>query len=194
MTIEWLVGTYGCAAVVVGTFLEGETILVLAGFLAHQGYLKLGCVMLSAFAGSLAGDQLFFLLGRRYGRAFLDRRPAWRDRICRVNGLVRRYQSLLIVSFRFLYGLRTATPFALGMSREVPVWRFVTLNAVGAALWAMVIGAGGYAFGAALKLLLVRVERYELAAIVGIAAVGVLGWAIHLLRHHSRHQGRNPRR
>ena len=43
------------------TFLEGETILVLAGLAAHQGYLVLTWVILAAFLGSLCGDQLFFI-------------------------------------------------------------------------------------------------------------------------------------
>ena len=50
-------------AVILGTFLEGETILVLAGLAAHQGYLSLSGIILAAFAGSLCGDQLFFFWG-----------------------------------------------------------------------------------------------------------------------------------
>ena len=63
MTIEYLIQTYGYVAILVGTFLEGETVLVLGGLAAHQGYLQLPGVMLAAFAGTLIGDQLFFFLG-----------------------------------------------------------------------------------------------------------------------------------
>ncbi|MFN2964422.1 DedA family protein, partial [Escherichia coli] len=45
---------------------EGETILVLAGFLAFRGYMQLDTVILTAFLGSYAGDQLWYFLGRRH--------------------------------------------------------------------------------------------------------------------------------
>jgi len=60
MTLESIVDTYGYVAVLLGTFLEGETILVLGGFAAHRGYLALPWVIVAAFFGSLCGDQLFF--------------------------------------------------------------------------------------------------------------------------------------
>jgi len=53
---EHLIGTYGYWAVRSGTFLEGETILMPAGFAAHQGYFRPPGVMLAACIGNLAGD------------------------------------------------------------------------------------------------------------------------------------------
>ena len=49
MTLESIVDTYGYLAVLLGTFLEGETILVLGGFAAHRGYLALPWVIVAAF-------------------------------------------------------------------------------------------------------------------------------------------------
>lgn len=86
MDFESLLQTYGYYALFIGTFLEGETILVLAGFLAHQGYLGFWWVVLLAFLGSLSGDTLVFHLGRWKGRAFLSRRPRWERRAVRVQG------------------------------------------------------------------------------------------------------------
>ena len=75
--METFLQSYGYLAVMLGTFLEGETILVLGGLAAHQGYMALSGVILSAFAGSLCGDQLFFFLGRRHSDLLMRRRPAW---------------------------------------------------------------------------------------------------------------------
>ena len=61
MDLQSIIENYGYAAILIGTFLEGETILVLAGLAAHQGYLVLSWVILAAFVGSLCGDQLFFI-------------------------------------------------------------------------------------------------------------------------------------
>lgn len=68
--MEALVARYGYLAVLVGTFLAGGTILVLAGFAAHRGWLELPFVLLAAFAGSAAGDQFYFTIDRRRGRAW----------------------------------------------------------------------------------------------------------------------------
>jgi membrane protein DedA with SNARE-associated domain len=179
--LEHLIESYGYWAVLIGTFLEGETILVLAGFAAHQGYLQLPGVIAAACCGSLCSDQLLFYLGRRHSDFVLSRRPAWRRRIETVERKLTRYRNLFLVSFRFLYGLRTVTPFMVGMS-SVPVPVFVFLNALGALLWAIGIGGGGYLFGRALETVLGRVETYEIAVGVGLVLAGTIFWLIRTLR------------
>ena len=110
MDLQSLIENYGYAAILVGTFLEGETILVLAGLAAHQGYLVLTWVIIAAFAGSLCGDQLFFYLGRKHSQAVLARRPAWKQKAEKVHKMMNRFQTPMILSFRFLYGLAHGRP------------------------------------------------------------------------------------
>ena len=131
MDIQHLIENYGYIAVFIGTFLEGETVVILAGFAAHRGYLALPLVMAAAFAGTFIGDQLYFYLGRRHSLLLMRLHPRWEPRIARVLQLVRRYRILIILGFRFIYGIRTVTPFALGMG-EVPARIFVPLNFLGA--------------------------------------------------------------
>jgi len=114
VTLESIVDTYGYVAVLLGTFLEGETILVLGGFAAHRGYLALPWVIVAAFFGSLCGDQLFFFLGRKHSQAVLARRPAWKASADKANRLLERYRTPFILIFRFLYGLRSVCPFVIG--------------------------------------------------------------------------------
>jgi len=175
MAIETLVQNYGAPAVFIGTFFEGETILVLAAFAAHQGYLPLWEVISAAFLGSLLGDQFYFYLGRRHSAFVLSRRPSLRDRIERANRLVARYRSTLIMSFRFLYGLRTVLPFSFGMS-TIPASHFILLNICGAVVWALALGFGGYYFGHAFEAFIGRTKKYELWGFGIIAAVGLVLW------------------
>lgn len=65
MTFHHLLADYGYFAVLAGSLLEGETILILAGFAAHQGHLSLSWVMAVAFVGGTLGDQIFYFAGRR---------------------------------------------------------------------------------------------------------------------------------
>ncbi len=187
--MEQFLQHYGYWAVLLGTAVEGETILILAGFAAHRGYLDLPLVILAAFAGSLTGDQFFFYLGRRHAGALIRHRPAWSAKLERARGLMERHRTPLILGFRFLYGLRTVMPFAIGVSR-IPVASFVLLNTAGALVWAAAVGGGGYLFGNALELLLGNLKRYE-PALFGLIAVGGAGawvWGVYMQRR--RRQGK----
>jgi membrane protein DedA with SNARE-associated domain len=189
VTIEQIVAQYGYTALIVGTFLEGETVLIAAGFAAHQGYLRLSWVILAAFAGSLAGDQLYFFLGRLKGRQFLQRRPAWQARIGRVERLVDRHATWIMLGFRFMYGLRTITPFVIG-TVNISVGRFVLLNAAGALVWAIVIGCLGFAFGLVAETVLMNLRKIEGWIILGILGVGAVIWVIYFLRKKRADAGR----
>jgi membrane protein DedA with SNARE-associated domain len=187
--IQHLIESYGYWAVLIGTFLEGETILVLAGFAAHQGYLNLTGVILAAFCGSLGGDQLFFYLGRRHSAFVLARHPAWKIRIVTVDRMLLRFQNLVMLSFRFFYGFRTVTPFVIGMS-SVAAIKFVVFNAIGALVWAAAIGTGGYVFGRALETVLGKAKHYESYALIGIGLAGMIFWLwqVHRRRRNSKLQ------
>lgn len=185
LTLESLIETHGYWLVFVGTFLEGETVLLLAGVAAQRGYLDPAGVVVAAFAGALAGDNFFFHLGRHLGHGILARRPGWRDRIERIDALLAGHRVLLIFGFRFLYGLRIATPLALGTGRVGPV-RFALLDAAGAAFWSVAIGAAGYGLGSAAGRLLHPLRRYELVIFATIIAA-VLG-----LRLLGRRRRRRP--
>jgi membrane protein DedA with SNARE-associated domain len=178
MSFEQLISDYGYPAILIGTFLEGETILVLAGFAAHRGYLELPWVLLSAFVGTLCGDQLNYYIGRCKGVALLENRPRWREKSERVRHMLNKHQILLILGFRFIYGIRSVTPFLIGIS-EVPPLRFLVLNMIGAALWAIAIGVAGYLFGHALELFIDDVKRYEMWAFLCIAIAGALLFLFH---------------
>jgi len=177
MSIEYFITTFGYPAVILGTFLEGETVLIIGGYLAHSGYLELQYVILSAFIGSFAGDQLYFFLGRIRGQGFIDKRPGWMTKIDRFNMLLDRFHTPLILGFRFLYGLRIVAPFVMGTSNISSV-RFMMLNALGAVLWSIVISFAGYLFGHAVETILADIKHYELYVILLIILTSaiILSW------------------
>lgn len=180
-----LVAQYGYLAVFIGTFLEGESVLIAGGFLAHRGYMALPWVMLAAFVGSMLGDQLAYFLGRWRGPRFLAARPAWHARAEKVMDKLHRHKVLIILGFRFVWGLRNATPFVLGAS-HIPVRVFISLNAVGAAIWAVAVAAGGYVFGYALEAALGRMKHYEHLIVAGLIVAGVALWIWHAQRARKR--------
>lgn len=146
MSIESFITKYGLAAIFLGAGFEGETSVVTGGLLAHQNLLPLVGTGIAAATGSFAADQLFFFLGRRYRDTARVRRMTERPAFTRALQTLDRHPTAFILGFRFLYGLRTISPVAIGTS-HVPARTFVVLNAISATVWATVFTAIGYLFG-----------------------------------------------
>jgi membrane protein DedA with SNARE-associated domain len=166
---------FGYLALFLGTFFEGETVLVLAGFLAFRGYMDIKVVMAVAFLGSYAGDQLWYFLGRRHGRKLLARKPRWQSMGDRALDHIRRHPDLWVLGFRFVYGLRTVMPVAIGLS-GYPPRRYLLLNGLGALIWSAALGLAAYHFGALLEGMLGNIKKYELWVLGGLILLGVLLW------------------
>ena len=185
MTLDQLIVTYGYWAILVGTLLEGETILLLGGFAAYQGYLVLPWVIVAAFIGAFCGDQLFFFLGRRYSGRILSRLPSWQSRIDKVHKLLERFQTWLILIYRFMYGFRSVTPFVMGIS-SLPTRRFILFDFIAVLGWAALIGTGGYLFGSGLQVLMGDLKKHEIKILIAIAAMGLCILMINFFRRRRR--------
>lgn len=182
MTLAHLIETHGYWLLALGCLLEGETILILAGFAAHRGYLQPLAVLLIATAAGFAGDQFYFWLGRWRGAALLRRWPVLALQTERVQHLLARYHEAMIVGLRFAYGLRIAGPVLMGAT-ELPAWRFAVFNALGALLWAALIGGLGWVFGDMAEALFVHIRHIEEWLLLGLALAGALFWWLRRLWH-----------
>jgi membrane protein DedA with SNARE-associated domain len=178
MSPESLLEQFGYFAVFVGTFLEGEAILVAAGFFASRGYLDVFLVGLVAFAGAYVGHLFWFWLGRAHGVRLLDRFPRMKRHFGRGIRVFERYGAAAIIITQWVYGLRITAAVIIGMSR-IGLVKFLVYEAVSCALWAAVITAAGYYFGRAIEAVLGRVEHIEKYALVVIAAVALGFWLYH---------------
>jgi membrane protein DedA with SNARE-associated domain len=167
-----LIDSYGYLAVFIGSFLEGETILALAGLAAYRGYMEFYNVVVVAMIAGFLGDQFYFFLGRFKGQKILARFPHAYERAHRFDTLLSRWHAPLIVGIRFMYGFRVIGPILLGMGR-VPAWKFVVFNFIGAAIWAPLIAGIGYFFGSLLETILRDLKRYEMWVFVAVALVGL---------------------
>jgi membrane protein DedA with SNARE-associated domain len=166
----------------VWTFLEGETIVIIAGIAAREGHPWLPLVIACSFSGSLCSDQLMFFLGRFKGKVFVAKRPAWQVRAEKVYRLLEKHQTWLILGFRFLYGLRNITPFAIGMS-QVSTKRFLILNIIGAAVWATVFACGGYLFGAAMETVFAKHQKPVVLSV--LLVVVIVFWIVRIVRRRA---------
>ena len=100
----------------------------------------------------------------------------------RLQRLIARYHTAVIIGVRFTYGLRIAGPVLIGMS-AVSRGRFALLNAVGAVLWACLIAGIGWSFGKAAEMLMTRIQNAQIWLLLGLAALALLVW---LVQHRRR--------
>jgi len=161
MSIENLIVNFGYPAIFIGTFLEGESVLIIAGFLTHQGYFSIIPVLLLSLLGGFLGDQLIFYLGRSNSDKIIKRSPQWTEKIEKVKKIMEKHQILLIFSMRFLYGFRYIIPFTIGMSK-ISAKKYIILNFLSAITWSISVFFVGYLFGQTIDLLLADFKKYEI--------------------------------
>lgn len=183
--LQQLIATYGLPLVGGLIFLEsaglplpGETTLLLAAAAAGQHLLPLWAVILVASTAAIAGDNLGYWVGQRYGLALLDRYGYWlRIRpahLTQAQAFMQRHGPKTVFFGRFVALLRVFAAFLAGVAR-MPYRQFVCYNALGGIVWASVIGTLGYLFGQNLPLL------EQLLRQVGWGVAGLVLMSITLL-------------
>ena len=168
------------------TFLEGETVVIFAGFAAAQGLVDPVLLLGAAWLGSFAGDQFYFWIARHFGVRLLERFPRWRHGVDAALHWLERYDAGFILSFRFIYGVRNFSSFALGLS-AVRWNRFLRLNFIAAGLWAASFVAVGFFLGHAFRAVLGDIARSFGLVMLGVF-VAVAGgmWLLHRTQRRRR--------
>lgn len=181
MDLASLIETHGYWVLALGCLLEGETVLALAGYAAHRGYLELAWVIAIAAGAGFAGDQFYFWLGRRHGPAVAARFPSVSQQRDRLHRLIERYHAWVIVGVRFAYGLRIAGPILIGTS-SIGAARFALFNALGAVLWATSVACAGWVFGHAVEAALGDMHRLEGWVLLCLIVIAALVWWVRRAR------------
>jgi len=175
-----LLADYGYYAVFFAGLIEGETMLLLGAYAAHQGYLHLLPLIACGAAAAFLSDQFYFQLGRRKGQQVLQRHPKLQTRFDKAVAIVDRHPIATVMLMRFAWGLRIVFPVALGMSR-MRTALYLPLSALSAVVWATVVVNLGLWVTEAVKRVIGNLHHYELW-LIGIAALVGLVVAIRHLR------------
>ncbi|WP_431322864.1 DedA family protein [Rhizobium sp. YTU87027] len=170
--LERLIGEYGVLAVFLGAAVEGETAAFLGGVFAHRQLIPYWQVALAACLGSFAADQFFFLSGRYATKWSYIQKLLGSEPIARVTRFLETYPTGFILAFRFIYGIRTISPVAIGVSK-VSALRFAILNAIAALIWGVLITAIGFLAGQAVEAVLGRLQLH-LHLLIALACVAIL--------------------
>lgn len=172
---------HGYWVLFIWTFLEGEAGLILAGFLAFQGYLNIYGVIVTAFWGAFFGDQFYFYLGRWQGARLLRIFSFIARKFRKALRLIEKYGTFVAFISRYTYGFRIVLPIILGMT-NFKASRFCWLNILSATVWSILFSLIGYLFGKGASLLVDDVSRYEHHLMAILAALIAAIWMFHVLK------------
>ena len=167
-----LIAHYGYAALILGSMAEGETVTLLGGIAAHQGLLKFPLVVFCVALGGMIGDQLLYLLGRRFRGSLPQRFQKHKKKIVKAQDLINRHPYGFVIGSRFMYGFRVIGPILIGAS-HLPPRIFLPLNIAGAFLWATIFTTLGYMGGEVVGPWLHNLDQHVKHGIwlVGVVAV-----------------------
>jgi len=180
---------YGLIVVYLGVIIEGESVVIAAGFLAHQGVMNPYYVFLAAFAGSLTGDQILFFVGRHFAGSRFAQRQTARPLFAKILAQIHRNRILFILGFRFVYGIRVISPIAIGIARVDPLL-YAVLNATSAFIWAAIMTTIGYLFGQTLERFSGELHHEHKLIVAGLLLVGVLAVIAAARSWYARRQAR----
>lgn len=178
MSPEALLERFGYLAVFIGTFLEGEAILIIAGFFSERGHMNIFKVGVVAFSGAYLGHIFWFWLGRVHGVRLLDRFPRMKLHFGKGIRLFERYGAAAIVVSQWLYGLRITCAVIVGIS-QISLVKFLIYEAISCAIWTAAIAAAGYYFGAAVETVLGKAAHAEKWGLLAIVVIALAVWLYH---------------
>lgn len=171
---------WGYIAVLLGSMVEGESVILTASFMAYQGYLSLPKIMIIAFLGTLFADQALYYVGRHYGKRFFKKFPKMQEGSKRAFDLLHRWDIWFILSFRFIYGIRTISPIVIGAAR-VPPKRFIPLNLLSAIIWTIISCVGGYMLGGTFEVIVENFDSLKKYFVLVPLGILTLGFGIYAL-------------
>ncbi|HET7315353.1 DedA family protein [Salinisphaera sp.] len=184
-TLWHLIAEYGYFAVAVGCFFEGEVSILLGVLAANNSILTEHGVWLAAMIGTLLADNVWFHIGHKMGRPALAKRPHWHARATRIEALLERYGPVVMIGFRFVWAMRSLTPFVLG-SLGVSPWRFLFYDFIGTLIWSTAVTIVSHYLIHAIGRAINHIQNVEQALLALVIVSAGLSWLVCYLRRRSR--------
>ncbi|WP_200763925.1 DedA family protein [Nitrosophilus alvini] len=176
--IEWL-REYGYVILFIWSIMEGETGLVMAGVMCHTGDMNIFTAITVASLGGFIGDQIYFYTGRFNKKYIHKKLKTQRRKFALAHLLLKKYGWPVIFIQRYLYGMRTVIPMAIGLTRY-DAKKFALINFVSAIAWASITIILAYIFGEEiLKILHFAKEHWYFALPFAIIIGGGIYYYFH---------------
>lgn len=168
-------------ALLIGFFLPGDSVLFSAGIVtAARDDVNVAILASGVFLFAFLGDQIAYVIGRKYGRPYLQRRHSARMQrlVARSESFYERYGWWAVVVARYIPWVRTFVPVQAGIG-QMSYYRFLAANVVGALFWGVGITLAGF-YAASIPV--VKTSAYAIAGVFIFASIisSFMQWR----RHH----------
>lgn len=157
--VDWIILTGGLLAIGLIVFAEsglffgfmfpGDTLLLTAGFFAAQGKLPIVPLIIVIVIAAIAGDNVGYQTGRRFGPSVFKRKDGIlfrREYVQKAQDFYERHGGKTIILARFFPAVRTFVPIVAGVGKMSWPY-FATYNVIGGILWGVGVTLFGYLIG-----------------------------------------------
>jgi membrane-associated protein len=189
-----LIETFGTIGLLLVVFVEsgiipaplpGDSILFLAGAFSatsansNDPHLNLGVVVIGSFIAAVAGAQLGYWIGERYGTRLFkpDARLFKTEYLERAQEFFDKRGPRAVVLARFIPFVRTIVPMLAGAGR-MPARKFVTANIIGAMIWAVGVSLLGFWLGKSID-----IDKYLYPIVAGIIVLSLIAPFLEWRKH-----------
>ncbi|BFU78949.1 DedA family protein [Arcobacter sp. 15-2] len=169
--MEDMIRDWGYIILFLYSFGGGFLALVVAGILSFSGELNIFVTILVAGVANFIGDQFLFTIARKNKAQAKQMMQKHRRKIAMSHLLMRKYGSWVIFLQKYVYGIKTLIPLAMGLTKY-DYKKFMFFNVFATALWAILIGSAAYMLGDLVYTYIDEFKSYGLA-LVAIILFGV---------------------
>lgn len=194
MAVSWTIGTLGyggifllMAAESAGIPIPSELIMPFSGFLVSSGAFRFWLIVLAGILGNLAGSLVFYWIGLRWGRPFVERYGKYflihANDVALAERWFGRWGGWAVFAGRILPGIRTYISFPAGVA-GMDIRAFTLYSTAGIIPWVIVLAWLGVRLGEHRQILEQYFRKFDYA-IAGVLVAGAAWWVWRHFKNHS---------
>src|SRR3990167_7268469 len=165
----------------------------MAGIMSHTGDMFLPLAIVVGAFGGFVGDQIYFYIGRFNKKYIHNKIRSQRTKFALAHLLLKKYGWPIIFAQRYMYGMRTIIPMAIGLTKYSSR-QFAIINFVSAIFWASITIIPAYFYGNELLNLLKWIKAHWYFAIPLIIIIVVtIGYNLNKFEKNLVEKRRNRR-
>lgn len=165
--MEELIRDWGYIILFLYSFGGGFVALVVAGILSYSGELNIVITMLVAGSANFIGDQFLFTVARKNKHQARKMMEKHKRKIAMSHLLMRKYGTWVIFLQKYIYGIKTLIPLAMGLTKY-DYRKFIVFNLLASIVWALIIGLSAYMLG---ELVYTYIEEFKTYGLVLVATI-----------------------
>lgn len=151
--------------------------IVAAGILSSLGNMDIGISILIAFVGNAFGSSALTFLGRYQKKDILKYFSKHRRKLALVHVWMKKYGILLIFASKYLYGIKTIVPLAVGISKY-NLKKYLIVNIISCGLWALIVGILAFVASEFIKHIFEKIDSVSYLMPVFLVIIALLVWLL----------------